>query len=217
MKGYKYIFVGGSGRCGTGITWKMFKEHPELAALDEPKTIDGKRTWHPSQWAKVQTIYEVAMRDQEKGKLLVKDPWLVRYANELLEYFSNSFFIHVIRDPRDVCASVWTRKWDGAPRGDVHSFTTWYQSVMNSARGNQPKEHYIVVQMEEILHRPLEVLAKLFDYAGLSYNEKLLRTCTSLIHNGHIERYKNDLSEEDAAFISNRCEGIYEYWKSIAV
>jgi hypothetical protein len=123
------------------------------------------------------------------GKVFPCDqtPQNVFYIREILEAFPESFFINMVRDPRDVLLSQ-KRKWRRRFLGGTHA--TWYETVRawtnyhpitisklwNSAiRAGQsvPDKRVMTVQFELLLNDPDKIIAGICRFLGISFSYQL--------------------------------------------
>jgi len=125
---------------------------------------------------------------------VIKDPHSILWASYIQLIFEQSYFIHIIRDPRDVCASVVKRKW--GPKSAVE-FSGWYSRIMAGAYTQyehcQHKSRYAVVQLEELAREPLAVMDKLYGrFFGSSYPAESIGQLLALVNPGkaHIGRHR---------------------------
>lgn len=114
-------------------------------------------------------------------------PQNVFYIREILEAFPETFFINMVRDPRDVLLSQ-KRKWKRRFLGGTHA--TWYETfrawtnyhpitiskLWNAAirAGTTMKDERIMsVKFEELLKNPDGTIESICDHLGLSFSPKL--------------------------------------------
>jgi len=112
-------------------------------------------------------------------------PQNVFYIREILDVYPDSFFINMIRDPRDVLLSQ-KRKWKRRFLGGAHA--TWFETVRawtnyhpitisklwNSAIGASEEvkdAHVMNVKFEELLSNPDQVIQRICSLIGISFSE----------------------------------------------
>lgn len=104
------IFVGGCGRSGTTLLQSIISAHPKIFAF--PNEVDAFTTWQ-----KTDKGFKPVRQDRMYRELIwrripdsvhrwcIKRPFNVRHIEEILDYFPGTKFIHIYRDPRQVCVS----------------------------------------------------------------------------------------------------------------
>ncbi|HYV91123.1 MAG TPA: sulfotransferase [Chitinophagales bacterium] len=114
-------------------------------------------------------------------------PQNVFYIHEILEAFPDSFFINMVRDPRDVLLSQ-KRKWKRRFLGGTHA--TWYETIRawtnyhpitisklwNAAirsGKNVNDTRVISVQFEELLKDPDHTIERICNQIGISFSPEL--------------------------------------------
>jgi hypothetical protein len=99
----------------------------------------------------------------------------------------------MVRDPRDVVASLTQQTW--APSDPIEA-TQFYMSIMqrwDSIRGHIPKESFRVVRLEDLVTDTESILRTLCDFWGLEWNAKLLELPLNKAHSG---RWKSDIPSQ---------------------
>jgi hypothetical protein len=129
-----------------------------------------------------------ALCGKNKGKRLVgnKTPPYVQRIRALHSLWPEAKFVHLIRDGRDVCLSVFD--WNHADRtaGRYHTWaedpvaTTalwWERKVRLGREGGKPLGPglYYEMRYEDLTARPAEECAKLCAFLGVPYAEAMLR------------------------------------------
>ena len=123
-----------------------------------------------------------------RGKRLAGDktPGYVRRMGQLHELFPAAKFVHIIRDPRDVCVSM--LDWKNG-ESTVGQFGTWADDpVVSTAlywrlsvcRGRQDgasigPARYFELRYEELVSRPEDVLTGVCRFLGVPYDAQMVR------------------------------------------
>jgi len=109
------IVIGGCGRSGTTLLLSILAAHPEIFAIPhesvslvkwEPQP--GRGAESPFRPARIDRLYRYILpRRIPKGQHIwaEKTPRNVRHIEQILNYWHDALFIHIIRDPRDVLTS----------------------------------------------------------------------------------------------------------------
>lgn len=128
IKGHRFIFVGGSPRSGTTLVQNMLDSHPDICGGPEffhiPDIIEVRKKLHQSIAKELIDLfcsYEdvdrlicsliesllLPLADKYECKLLSeKTTANVLVFPELIDLFPGARFIHVVRDPRAIVASM---------------------------------------------------------------------------------------------------------------
>jgi len=107
------IIIGGCGRSGTTLLLAILGAHPHIFTF--PRELVAIADWKPdpqhpgkSMPARLDRLYrELLISHLPRGgrRWCEKTPRNVRHVSEILEYWPTGRFIHMVRDPRDVCTS----------------------------------------------------------------------------------------------------------------
>ena len=202
------IFLGGCPRSGTTLLRVMLDSHPDIACGSELRLVhvfanlwrnirdtrgdilrehfgvtDGNlKTSFADQLGNILERHRVA---QGKSRVAEKTPANVTVFPLLRELFPASPLIHVIRDGRDVVASLLGMSWHDERSGkpmdivsDVHAAaTTWVECVsIGRSVIAEPgaSAHYHEIRYEELIQDPVQVLRKLLEFLGLQWNDAVL-------------------------------------------
>jgi hypothetical protein len=119
----------------------------------------------------VDRVYSrVAALKPEASVLLDKAPAYSKCVEHIDRLVPNSKFIHVIRDGRDVAASLlsaaqgWGRLW--APNKMTMAASAWKSHVLAAQKARKYKKRYLEVRYEELLASGQGALQQVFDFIG---------------------------------------------------
>lgn len=152
--------------------------------------------------------------------LVYKTPHVVAWSAYLHLIFPTGKFVHIIRDPRDVCASVVRRNW-GPP--SVGEFPSWYNRLMRQAwegKAYLPPDKYTVVSLDRMVNQPAKTFTLLCEKLRVRLpSEITLQKVTRLVNEDdcHRARFAEDLSEKDADFVHARCWRFYKQWLDLSI
>ncbi|WP_424494769.1 sulfotransferase [Salinimicrobium sp. GXAS 041] len=116
----KIIFVLSTGRCGSTSITKMFNQNPRFIAFHEviPELIglSTKLAENPDSkdeiFSELKRIFRKKKWDGKKGQVVVhSDHRMWNLVEFLSDYFPNSSFIHLMRNPHDCVQSFLPRGW----------------------------------------------------------------------------------------------------------
>lgn len=138
---------------------------------------------------------------QQRSVFLEDNTWNILFASDLLELVPNSRLLHIVRDPRDVLASLKRQRW--AP-SDIEQLTVWYSEIMEAwekQKSSLPSGSYMEARFEDMVTDKGTTIARLADFSGLSVTREMTQIDLSL---HHIGRYKSELTKEEVRLIEQR-------------
>lgn len=244
------IFIGGAGRSGTTLLRVILDSHSRIACGPELKVIPSVA----SLWADFHTLFapfllasrigsgeiDHVFRDfivglleplrlsESKSRVAEKSPNNVFYFLHLHRIFPDSTFVHIVRDGRDVVASLLTMDWttpDGAPidytRDARLAARYWAQAVRAGrefARQTAGRSRYFELRYEDLVNRPEPCLMSLFAYLGEPWEPSVLafhqkrrvladessaNQVTQPLNNASVGRWKAELNDRDRAAVKD--------------
>lgn len=127
----------------------------------------------------------IAARYQDPEVIMLKNPELTHHFNDISDYFPSFKFVVIVRDPRDVIASIKRvqsrHKEDGlqTPQTGLKSmadFCREYMSYYNAVDFARLKGKYIFVKYEDFVSNPEDQLVKVGAFTGAKYEpEKAIK------------------------------------------
>jgi hypothetical protein len=200
------IFVGGAGRSGTTLLRLMLDSHPRIACGPELKVVPpwlgqwrlDRKSFGPyaaeylglaaevvddAYRAKVSVLLEEARRRSGKPRVADKTPNLVFHFGPLHRLFPESSLIHLIRDGRDVVASLLGVDWY-EPDGGRLAFTRtaeaaagyWAQAVR---AGRKARRHLgdavLEVRYEDLVRETEREMRRVLDHLDEPWDAAVLR------------------------------------------
>ena len=233
FKTYAPIFIIGAPRSGTTVTLKLFKNQPSITSLFEPGAFwtkafgDGVDDSYKNSlnWLGFQALRYLYYREiiDQNPYLVVKDPRDSIRIETLNYLFPNAKFIQVIRDGRDVVASMMktfehdvyylpNESWPHVRIPNyknlldnpsyINAAIQWKYCVESSLSGLEkiPQERQLTFKYEDLISNPLTNARKVlqFAYPQLQIDNNALNTVISSISN---QVTKNN---KDLAFIPNK-------------
>lgn len=98
-----------------------------------------------------------------------------RYADTIFAAYPTAKMIHVIRDPRDRCASLITHRRAGRGRSVSAGTAQWLRSVRLAERNVRKYPHcYKVVKYETLVAEPYATLRDICHFVGENYSPAML-------------------------------------------
>jgi hypothetical protein len=127
-------------------------------------------------------LLEPMVRDLDDGEIFIeKTPSHALFLAEIDDLLPRCKFIHVLRDPRDVCASLlsankaWGKHW--APSSARDAAAMWVSHVQAArAAGRQiPNSRYREVRYEDLQQSPGATLNTLAEFLDLDWSMEEIR------------------------------------------
>jgi len=153
--------------------------------------------------------------------LVEKTPHTIVWAGDLAQVFGTAWFLHIIRDPRDICASVIPLKW--GPKKIV-DFPAWYNDLMERAweqADRVAQRRYIVVNLDSMVENPASTFERLcammrLRKPGIVTLGAIRDLCT--VEGSSRGRYEHDLTKDEARRVLDQTWEWYRKWldRSIA-
>lgn len=193
------IFIGGAGRSGTTLVRVILDSHSRIACGPELKVLgDVADLWLKWQTALFPTLQEYLWNHEAldamfqemvlwlltpywnrtgKARIAEKSPNNVFIFRHLHQIFPDSPLIHVIRDGRDVVASLLASNWQDLSTGQPVEYTRdvqkaaeyWVAAVQSGrqmTRHPTGKARYFEIRYESIVTAAEETLKELFAHVG---------------------------------------------------
>lgn len=171
-----------------------FRITPALLALwDKFKECEGRLEHYQMAGARLQNMYrdlfltllERYRLQESKPRIAEKTPDNCLYFQSIHEIFPESPLIHVIRDGRDVVASLLAQKWEDINTGEKTEHCHQVQSaaelwVRHVRKGLSMRSHssgssrYFEVRYEQLISEPEAILKSLFSFLGESWDPQVL-------------------------------------------
>lgn len=239
----KYVFLVGAPRSGTTWLQLMLSQHPDVATCQETHLFSAyfgalQRKWHQHEKdnRKVglqaaisyeefisilrQSVLKVLDAIGDKPVVLEKTPSHVQYVPEILDVLPEAYFLHIIRDPRSVAASLaaagssWGKTW--ASTDPEHNAKRWCEDVKRGLVIGKLTTRYKELHYETLLEKTTDELASIFEWLELDADCVL---CQSIAENSQIRKLQNSKALGTPWDISKEPEGFYrkgeaEGWRS---
>lgn len=138
-----------------------------------------------------------------------KTPAHLHFIGTIEKYVVGVKFIHVIRNGRDVVASLYdaTNRYSdhwGGPRSIEECVQRWNNDIAISEKLKDSPEHSLV-KYEEVIRHPASTLARICNFIGIGFNESMItnhaQSAESLILEGQewIEGARGPIREPQAS------------------
>jgi hypothetical protein len=162
----------------------------------------------------VEGLFRPASERVSAARWCEKTPRNVLFMERLYQLFPDMRFIHIVRDGRDVVASMMRRGFWPVAAG--HEFPTlaayqgditprlaagyWAEvlALAETFTTRIPPSSYFELRLEDLVSRPDSLLQELCEFLGEDFDPKMLEHDLSRHHSGH---WKQALSARDVAVI----------------
>ena len=230
------IFIGGEGRSGTTLMRAMINNHPNIFCGPETHFFIDKNfiDYHDimvNHYSNRISEYNEDVRDEvnqmyrgminnfftkhmnanKKKRWADKTPYNIKVIDFFLDVFEGNIkFIHMIRDGRDVAASIITMPW--GPKTVREAAHNW-SSIIQNSRKHVGKDYYLEVRYEDLVKEETKVLKEVCEFLDEDFNEHMLdyykderlggadessyKQITQPLYNKSIGRWKKDLTSKE--------------------
>lgn len=200
------IFVGGAGRSGTTLLRVMLDSHSRISCGPELKVLPSVASlWVDLRTRWASTLADSHVRDADvdrafgrlitsllepqrqatgKARVAEKSPNNVFVFGHLHRMFPDAAFVHMVRDGRDVVASLLSMDWtttDGTPIAytrDARLAARYWASAVNAARAFAKSAtdpvHFHEMRYEDLVTDPEDTLRALFAFLGEAWEPAVL-------------------------------------------
>lgn len=238
----RYIFLLGAPRSGTTWLQIMLSNHPAVSTCQETHLFSGylsglERSWRKhagdqrgvglqaalsrARFIELQRDFALSVLDSigETPVILEKTPAHITVLDQLQEVLPEARFIHIIRDPRAVAASLaaagrdWGHSW--ASTSALHNARRWRANVSEglALRRKAPGRCY-ELRYEDLLADTAGHLAELFAWMDLENGGALAREVAEESDINRLQKGDSqaawDLSKEPKGFFR---KGRADSWK----
>jgi hypothetical protein len=206
-KGQNLVFIVGCPRSGTTWLQRLLAHHPKVRTGQESNIFEVNigpqlRYWHQGSSPQnrgglglacyfteeefyrvlksfLMTLLQPLIGPLQPGEIFVeKTPSHALFIPEIVELLPESRIIHVLRDPRDVVASLlaashsWGSNW--APGNPVAAVRMWIKHVtsVQQVRKALPSWQFHEVRYENLYRSPESTLKECSNFLDLEWNDK---------------------------------------------
>jgi len=162
----------------------------------------------------ISELRDLYMGKKKSGFFVVDGDYSVLNAKKVLRYISCGKMILVVRDPRDIIASVRYGLGAFMPEDLIKNmdwqfslFNRWHQTIENL-----PKETFRLIYFEDLITKYDETTNKIFSFLGIDkkLHKRKKTILDPVVSIKNIGLWKNVLSEEEAIFIEQKFRDLYD-------
>lgn len=170
--------------------------------------------FHGRQRARAASDFINAIFTWDDNIWVEKTPHSIVRVKTLHKIFPNMRYIHMIREPKDIFASLKTKKW--GPK-TASGFVEWYNDLMSRAwKQRLHYRKYKVLSLERLASYPLAVIPDtLYFLCELPMKGFDIQRALAFISDPHIGRWKKELTEDEIKMIDSGCQKWYEKWEGL--
>ena len=198
LRDRKLVFLVGAPRSGTTWLQLLLSRSPSVSTVNETHLFDLFMRSMLQQWNHDRStgsliglvnlvseeefrcllrgvsgvvLAKIALAKPSATVVLEKTPNHIRCWREILDLWPDAHFIHIIRDPRSVVASVqvasksWASQW-ASSRISLNC-ENWISDVSNGRQIRSATRNYQEVTFQELLSNGPQVLMQLFGWLGV--------------------------------------------------
>ncbi len=147
----------------------------------------------------------VGYLDREGKEIYVEDnTFNLLFAGKLLELLPDAKFIHMVRDPKDVIASLSKQRW--TPKDKIQA-AQWYNGVINRIdviKKKMPWGSVITVDLYDLVDNTEETVKDVCAFLETSFSGKMLEIDLSRSHRG---RWKKEFSADELEKVNRALTG----------
>lgn len=149
-------------------TWRIRRLELDRSWLAERLFRDGRT--YASLFASLITGYAESRSKKRSGE---KTPQHVEHVETLIQWFPDASILHIVRDPRDVVASLLRMPWG---HRSAAANAIWWADLVGAARHIESLPCYLSIRYEDLIHDPRSLLSEICSSIGEPYVDEFLST-----------------------------------------
>ncbi len=139
------------------------------------------------------SLLEYYAESQGKPRYGEKTPHHALITETLCEWFPGALIVHLVRDPRDVVASLQRMVW--APNSVVANAGIWLQCNLG-ARQSSHRPGYLLVHYEKLVAEPENELSRICALAGCDFTPAMLVPDTQIDSRRGLRAHQKSVNSE---------------------
>lgn len=147
------------------------------------------------------------LQKQNREVFVEDNTWNILFARELFEILPQSRLIHMVRDPRDVVASMIHQNW--AP-DNLDEAIIFYKSIINrwfQIENQIDQNRFTMVKLEDLIREPEKVIPEICTFSGLEFESQMAATDLTKANTG---RWKQQFTPGQIKTLNQSLEGVIE-------
>ncbi len=155
--------------------WIVERRESRPLRLDADALVEEIVAGPPSVGSAVGITLAAYARRYGKARWGEKQPNYIRHVPTLRQLFPDAQFVHIVRDGRDVVASL--RRMDWFAYGDLSALSSWARAVDlgDHYRRSLPADTWYELRYEQLVADPEGELRRLCDYLGEEFVPRMAR------------------------------------------
>ena len=166
-------------------------------------------------------IFQEYAKKHHKLRWGDKRPYYIKYLRQLLQLFPDAQIIHIVRDPRDVVASLLSMPW--WKKDLISSILNWKEAIHKGSimKKQLSSDQYFELRYEDFIDNPEQWVKQICRFLNEDYYPHMLQFQTTaetavpeykmkwhsatrqVLSSKSIGRWKNDLSQKEVCIIEN--------------
>lgn len=203
LKG-KMVFSFGSRRSGTWWLQRIITAHPAVAAVpsesffftaaiaplfeafqhEDPQALSTGRIY-AERALLLDTTRDFCDRifaqfaDRRTERIAERTPWHVRHLELMNELYPDAYYVHIVRDGRDVARSLMAMDWFSGTLAEAAA--EWRESVL-AARDAPRPGRYFEVRYEDLAAEPERLIPELYAFLELDATQTIMDAAMAEAH-----------------------------------
>jgi hypothetical protein len=187
---------------------ERFRGNPRAIGL-EPLFSEAEYSYVIREFASA-VLARILATKPDADVILEKTPSHVNYWHDILNLYPDAKFLHLIRDPRAVVASLkaasksWGKSW--VPSRLIDNCEVWSASITAGRAIGKATRNYLEVRYEDLKEYGVETLLSIFEWIGV---ESSANECLRLLDDTRIEKLRTGSVRDTPWDIASEPRGFY--------
>lgn len=152
-----------------------------------------------------------AITSQQDKSIFVEDnTWSILFADVLSKLTPEGKMVHMIRDPRDVIASMQRQDWTPTSLENIVKYYKDLISQWQIVRKQLPASFYLEIKLEDLLSETKYTLNDICEFIGVKVEQSMLEVDLS---KGNLGKYKKQFDSAEIEFIESELSDIFDQYQ----
>lgn len=162
----------------------------DIFELTDSQAEESIKQAAPTDYAgAIDALFSKTAQMNHKSRWGNKTPKYVHHIDLLIQLFPNAKIVHLIRDPRDVAASIKRVGWTHTIK---EAAIFWRERVSDGLKGRKLDNHtYHELKYESLLEQPNETLKNLYEWLDIDFNKEVIDQYQQDLGRMSIEKHKD--------------------------